>query len=257
MGWMRYSLSHPMSVITVQAAAELKAHPAKLQAAVAELGSWITGFEVDGQKYGGGYFPEYDPRALQFCDRVREKFGERAVRILECGCLEGGHTVVLGRRLPQARVLATDVRDDNLAKAQLHAALKGVTNIDWLRDDLDAEAVALRQPYDAVFSVGLVYHLARPEVYFQRVAAATSFLWLWTVVSEEADAVICRDIYRGRIYTEDVSHPLSAVRTESFFPTLGSLLQMIFAAGFKESRIYSLEQTKNGNGPAVLLEASK
>lgn len=246
-----------MNAMTVQQASQLKADQARLREEVNRLGSWITGFEVDGQKYGGTYFPEFDPRALQFCERMRERHGDSPVSILECGCLEGGHTVVLGRRLPQARLTATDVRDDSLAKAQLHAALKGVEGVRWVRDDLDAEARTLQDSYDAVFSVGLVYHLARPEEYIRKVAAAAPFLWLWTVVSEEADAVICRDIYRGRIYTEDVSHPLSAVRTESFFPTLGSLLQMIFSSGYKEVRIHSLEQTKNGNGPAVLLEASR
>lgn len=246
-----------MSAMTALEAQQLKADPERLREEVDRHGSWITGFEVDGRRYGGNYFPEFDPRALLFCARMAERHGDAPLRILECGCLEGGHTVVLGRRLPNARLTATDVRDDNLAKAQLHAALRGVEGVRWIRDDLDAEAITLNEPYDAVFSVGLVYHLAHPEKYIKRVASAAPFLWLWTVVSEEADAVICRDIYRGRIYTEDISHPLSAVRTESFFPTLGSLIQMIFTSGYKEVRIHSLEQTKNGNGPAVLLEASR
>src|SRR5437762_9322472 len=75
-----------------------------IRAQVEELGSWITGFEFEGTRYGGDYFPNDDSRVLRFVDAFRQWLRElpdrrRALRILECGCLEGGHTALLAKAL--------------------------------------------------------------------------------------------------------------------------------------------------------------
>src|SRR6266568_2805317 len=83
-----------------------------IRAQVEELGSWITGFEFEGTRYGGDYFPNDDSRVLRFVNAFRQWLRElpdrrRALRILECGCLEGGHTALLAKAFPEAEIVAT------------------------------------------------------------------------------------------------------------------------------------------------------
>ena len=82
-------------------------------------------------------------------------------------------------------------------------------------------------------------------------------LWLWTVFCAEPSAEHVEGPWRGRIYREPTDHPLSGVRHESFFPTLGSLIEMMTTAGYRTVEILDREETENGNGPAVLLAAGR
>ncbi|HEV2096207.1 MAG TPA: hypothetical protein VGQ82_06850 [Chthoniobacterales bacterium] len=63
--------------------------------------------------------------------------------------------------------------------------------------------------------------------------------------------------YRGRMLPESPSHPLSRVQRESFLPTIGSLADMLWAAGFETLEFLKKEMTSNGNGPAILLCAAR
>src|SRR5438270_13972228 len=71
------------------------------------LGPWITGFEFGGVQYGGQYRAGTDPRVLGFVSTFRERLAasnrrrDQPLRILECGCLEGGHTTVLAQACPE------------------------------------------------------------------------------------------------------------------------------------------------------------
>ena len=108
-----------------------------IRAQVEELGSWITGFEFEGTRYGGDYFPNDDSRVLRFVDAFRQWLRElpdrrRALRILECGCLEGGHTALLAKAFPEAEIVATDLREENLRKARFLVSLYGLNNVRWL-----------------------------------------------------------------------------------------------------------------------------
>ena len=81
---------------------------------------WITQLIIDGEKYGGDYDAYNDRRLIHFV----EKFSHKAktstdFSILECGCLEGGHTVKLAKEFPGAKITAIDARISNLEKAKL------------------------------------------------------------------------------------------------------------------------------------------
>ena len=227
-----------------------------LRSQVAALEPWITGFSVDGENYGGQYFAETDPRVHAFVGRLRKE--TRSInRILECGCLEGGHTSVLASSFPDATVTALDVRADNLAKAKLLTTVRGLNNIAFLQDDLEEPKTVFASAYDAIFCVGLLYHLRDPGKFLRHCAEASPFLWLWTVYCAETEAALIENGARGRLYLEPTAHPLSAVRNESFFPTLGSLVEMTLNGGYTTVEILKVEMTLNGNGPAVLLCAHR
>lgn len=227
-----------------------------LAARVAALGPWVTGFTVDGRKYGGDYVPASDPRVWLFVEHLK-KTGRAPADILECGCLEGGHTAVLAAQFPEATIHAVEVREENLAKARLLTELARRANVSFFRDDLDAPTVTFARGYDAIFCVGLLYHLRWPEEFLRRACAAAPVLWLWTVYCAEHEVARTEGVARGRDLWEPTAAPTAAVRPESFLPSLGSLVEYLWAAGYTNVNLVRKEMTANGNGPAVMLCASR
>jgi SAM-dependent methyltransferase len=233
-----------------------------IRAQVEELGPWITGFDFEGKRYGGDYVPKEDKRVAGFIDGFRrwlEKTGDRKLqlRILECGCLEGGHTVLLAQAFPSAEIVATDLRETNLRKARFLASLYQLGNIRWIKENLANPQLVWREDYDAVFCVGLLYHLHDPAKFLFEAAKRTSFLWLWTVICAETEAVVTEGSYRGRMLPEMPGHPLSGWERDSFLPTLGSLTDMLWNAGFRSVHLLDKGLTANDNGPYILLQAER
>ena len=141
-----------------------------IAAEVERLGPWITGFTAGGRDFGGQYFAEYDTRVSAFLEWLGpRRSGIR--RLLECGCLEGGHTVALAAALPDAQVFATEIREENLARAALLARVRNLANVRFLTDDLEEPAASLEQAYDAVVCIGLLYHLRDPAKFLADVRA--------------------------------------------------------------------------------------
>ncbi len=227
------------------------------------LGPWITGFEFGGTQYGGQYRADTDSRVLRFISRLRERLAasnrgrSKPLRILECGCLEGGHTSVLAQAFPEAEITAVDVRETSLEKAKFILSASGITNVRLSKENLNEPSPAFSQQYDAVFCVGLLYHLRQPAEFLARAAQATDFLWLSTIICAEPEAAVVEGDYRGRLFGEAVEHPLAGVDSQSFQPTIGSLADMLWAGGFNEISLLEKSMTPDGNGPAVLLKAEK
>ena len=227
------------------------------------LGPWITGFEFEGTQYGGQYRADTDSRVLRFINRFKERLAasnggqDQRLRILECGCLEGGHTSVLAQAFPEAEITAVDVRETSLEKAKFILSASGITNVRLTKENLNEPSAALRRQYDAIFCVGLLYHLRQPAEFLARVGQATGFLWLSTIICAEPEATAVEGTYRGRLFGEAVEHPLSGVNPQSFQPTIGSLADMLWAAGFSDISLLEKSMTPDGNGPAVLLRAEK
>ena len=227
------------------------------------LGPWITGFEFGGAQYGGQYRADTDSRVLRFISKFRERLAasnrgrDQPLRILECGCLEGGHTSVLAQAFPDAEITAVDVRETSLNKAKFILSASGITNVRLTKENLNEASPALSQQYDAIFCVGLLYHLRQPAEFLARAARATGFLWLSTIICAEPEGAVVEGDYRGRLFGEAVEHPLAGVNPQSFQPTIGSLADMLWAGGFNEISLLEKSMTPDGNGPAVLLKAEK
>ncbi len=207
------------------------------------LGPWITGFEFGGNHYGGQYRADTDSRVLRFISTFRERLAAsnrgrgQLLRILECGCLEGGHTRVLAQAFPEATITAVDVRETSLQKAKFILASSGITNVRLTKENLNESSAAFTEQYDAIFCVGLLYHLRQPAEFLARAGQAANFLWLSTIIF--------------------VERPLAGVNPQSFLPTIGSLVDMLWTAGFSEISLLEKSMTPDGNGPAVLLKAQR
>ena len=150
-----------------------------------------------------------------------------------------------------------DVRETSLEKAKFILSASGITNVRLTKENLNEPSPALSQQYDAIFCVGLLYHLRDPAAFLTRAAQATGFLWLSTIICAEPEATTVEDNFRGRFFGEAVEHPLSGVDPQSFQPTIGSLADMLWTAGFSEILLLEKSMTPDGNGPAVLLQAEK
>lgn len=230
----------------------MKAFPAE---EFSTLGPWITGFEINGSRFGGEYLAATDSRALRFVSEIKQRPEPR--RILECGCLEGGHTAVLASALPRAQIIAIDVRESSLQKAAWMMRWFDLSNVQLKQEDLSGDAPALQEKYDAIFCIGFLYHLPDPENFLARAARAALFLWLWTVICAETEASVDLREYRGRMLPEFAEHPLAGIRGDSFLPTLGSLNDMLWQAGYAKITLYEKAMTSNENGPAILLSAER
>jgi hypothetical protein len=158
--------------------------------------------------------------------------------------------------LPQAKIIAVDVREASLEKAKFIISSLGIANVQFSQENLDEQPPALVRQYDAIFCVGLLYHLRQPAMFLAHVGRAADFFWLWTVLCAEAEANVVEGNYRGRFFSEKIEHPLSGVYLQSFQPTIGSLAEMLWAAGFNEIVLLEKGITPRA-GPAVLLKAER
>ena len=220
-------------------------------AAFAEHGSWVTRFSIDGCEYGGSFDVRNDPRP----DAFRTAFPEAAT-ILELGSLEGGHTFELARRPGVTSVVALEGRRANLARAQTAARLLKAGNVRFIHADL--ETVALQQfgKFDAIFCSGLLYHLPAPWKLLRQFKKVSSHAFLWTHYCKEEGANTVMEGYKGTMKGESgLDEPLSGLSPHSFWPTLGSLVEMLKDAEFPMLDILHNEEDHR-DGPAVMIVAS-
>src|SRR5205807_6480231 len=129
-----------------------------------------------------------------------------------------GHTRVLAEAFPKATISVVDVRETSLQKAKFILSSSGITNVRLTRENLNEPSAAFSQQYDAIFCVGLLYHLRQPAEFLARAAQATGFLWLSTIICAEPEAIIVEGYYRGRFFCEAVEHPLAGVNPQHFQP---------------------------------------
>jgi SAM-dependent methyltransferase len=164
---------------------------------------------------------------------------------------------MLAQAFPQAQITAVEIREDSIRKAKFLHSLRKITNVRYLQDDLDNPQFVFAETYDVIFCVGLLYHLRDPARFLARACAAAPLLWVWSLVCTEAEAVVSENGYRGRLLLERPEHPLSGISSSSFIPTISSLADMLWAAGYQTIELLEKVMTSNGNGPALLLQAQR
>ena len=212
----------------------------------AERGPWVTAFEINGQVYGGQYSAENDDRLPEFFKRY-----PRPGRVLELGCLEGGHTIPLARRADH--VVAIDSRPENIRRAEFVRDLYDVSNVTFITADLENFSLESLGSFDVVFNVGLLYHLPEPWKLLEEIAPRTKHMFLWTHIAPSKWWYTQRGGYKGTVYEEGgVPDPLSGMSKTSFWPTERDLLKMLDHAGFSHSEVIDIDQSHK-HGPAILL----
>lgn len=209
-------------------------------------GPWVTCFPIDGKVIGGGYHAENDGRLKKFL-QLYPKPG----RVLELGCLEGGHTFPIAKAAEQ--VVAIDSRDRNLDRARWLQGVYQQKNISFVQANLEEFDLRLLGSFDVIFNVGLLYHLPEPWTVLERLAPLTRSMFLWTHVAPEELAGTEQRGYSGMSYEEHGAlDPLSGMSPSSFWPTMDDLLRMLRDAGFVDCEILD-DDADHPNGPAVCL----
>jgi SAM-dependent methyltransferase len=214
-----------------------------LKEAFSLLGPWKTLFEFDGETYGGDYFAASDPRLSEF----KREFPSTN-RILELGCLEGGHTVELAAEY--GSVVAVDSRAGNVRKARWAAGIARRKNVTFLCGNLETMDLEPLGLFDICFNVGLLYHLPEPWTLLNRLSRTCREMFLWTHYSNEDSH--SRGGYSGSLRGEfGFADPLSGMSPESFWPTKPELLRMLADTGFRDVQL--LADVNTPHGPSCTL----
>jgi len=199
---------------------------ATFAAELERLGPWTTRFRLHGQTMGGSYeVGEDDPLLRAFRERA-----PLARRVLELGCMEGGRTFPLSRRVGQ--VLAVDARREHLERARFIERQLGVLNTTFVELDLESADLSTFGTFDAIFNVGLLYHLADPAQLLRQCAEVAPEMLLWTHVVDDSDTE--HRGYRGRFTTENPTDRIGGLRSRSFRPERAELVRMLDDCGWRD-----------------------
>jgi cyclopropane fatty-acyl-phospholipid synthase-like methyltransferase len=186
------------------------------------------------------------------------------IRVLDLGCLEGGHSVTFART--GAQVVGIEGRKSNFVKANFAKKCNNFENLNFLHEDVRKLNCFTHGYFEVVICSGILYHLDYPDVFefIQKISeCCTNVAYINTHFSIE-DAELQKHnfpnlgpietvqfdgkSYKGAKYLEHTSdmtleqkesNSWSSIGNEtSFWPTLDSLVDMIKFAGF--SRIYRI-----------------
>jgi len=121
----------------------------------------------DGPLIAGSTLMEAMLRTLRLC------FGDRdpgTVRVVDLGCLEGGHAVEFARA--GYRTLGIEGRAANFERCRYVQDRLGLANLEFVFDDVrNVEQYGM---FDAAVCAGLLYHLDSPVGFLRTLGRATS-----------------------------------------------------------------------------------
>src|SRR5207248_1917304 len=126
---------------------------------VEALGPWFHNLDLNGVQTAPDHFLGDYPNIKwrQFADALPKNLGGRTV--LDIGCNAGFYAMEMKRRGAD-RVVAIDTEDEYLRQARFAAALNGF-EIDF-RNLSVYDVGALRERFDIVLFMGVLYHLRHP-----------------------------------------------------------------------------------------------
>jgi 2-polyprenyl-3-methyl-5-hydroxy-6-metoxy-1,4-benzoquinol methylase len=101
-------------------------------------------------------------RVMQITHDLAPKPIDR-LRILDLGCGEGVYAIEAA--LLGARVLALDARSERMAEGAAVAARHGLDKIEFRLEDARTVSRATHGEFEAVYLLGLLYHLDAPEAF--------------------------------------------------------------------------------------------
>jgi SAM-dependent methyltransferase len=224
---------------------------ADLTSEFAKLAPWIFKFRIDGADYGGAVSAVGDVRVEQFF-----QYAPNATSILELGALEGAQTFILAERPGVKKVVALEGRAANLRKAQFLRNLLHVENAEFAQANLEEVDLSTYGKFDAVFCCGLLYHLPKPWELIHQFPSLAPILFLWTAYAAENESVELPNGMRGKIHTEGgPDEPLSGLSSTATWLTLGSLIAVLTASGYKSVHVIHNDPT-HVNGPTVTIGAT-
>lgn len=202
-----------------------------------ETTPWVSGFKFRDNWYGGNYRPLDDGRL----DLFRQHFPD-ANKVLEIGCLEGGHSVRL-KQLGVKEVIAFDGRDTNIKKAEFIRACYGYSESDirFVHGDAETFDFSTIGSVGAILCIGVLYHLINPSRMIQQLSKLSNALFIWTHFNPKVSA----------FHPEgDIKSPTAGLSKRSLWLSKDALLRMFTRHDY---RIVFQREEPNPNGPCITL----
>ncbi len=207
---------------------------------------WMSCFRIDGQVYGSGLNHVHDARPGDFFRLV-----SNPRRVLELGSCQGGGTFQLAKHAGVEEVVGLEGRSCNIEKARLVQRALGIVNVRFIEANLESFDLSSLGRFDAVYCVGLLYHLPSPWQLLAKLQAVSDTLYVNTHYCPIDQANLSINGYEGAKWGEfGFADPLSGLSDWSFWPTLKSLAAMLTDTGFTPEIIdtdtISLGQSPHG-----------
>jgi tRNA (mo5U34)-methyltransferase len=132
----------------------------QIEQRVRELSPWFHDLDLNGVRTAPGHFLGQYPQGLW--EAVRHAVAEdlRGSTVLDIGCNAGFFSIEMSRRGAD-RVLAVDFDERYLEQARLAIDVSGARNIE-LRTLSVYDVAELREQFDLVLFMGVLYHLRHP-----------------------------------------------------------------------------------------------
>ena len=99
----------------------------------------------------------------QFVDMEVADYLSGPKDVLVAGCGTGWHPLNIAMLYPESQVLAVDLSTSSLAYAKRMAEKHGIGNIEYMQADI-LNLGKLDRQFDIVESIGVIHHMAEPEV---------------------------------------------------------------------------------------------
>ena len=209
-----------------------------------ERSPWMASFSINGRFYGSGLNHEQDVRPPSFFRLI-----PNPGRILELGACQGGGTLQLARHPSVREVVAIEGRAYNLQKAKFVAEALDVKNVVFIEANLESFDIASLGAFDAVYCVGVLYHLPDPMGLLVKLAAVTDLVYINTHYCPRNEVAMNVRGHAGKKWLEfGYEDPLSGLSPWSFWPTLDALATMLLEAGFIPE-ILETDTTGPGQSP--------
>ncbi|MBX5483116.1 MAG: TIGR04290 family methyltransferase [Myxococcaceae bacterium] len=133
----------------------------QIRARVEALGEWFHNLDLNGVQTAPGHFLGDYPRFKfeRFAHALPADLSGKSV--LDIGCNAGFYSLEMKRRGAE-RVLGIDTDERYLAQARFAAEVCGVADAIEFREMSVFEIAALRERFDLVIFMGVLYHLRHP-----------------------------------------------------------------------------------------------
>jgi SAM-dependent methyltransferase len=223
-----------------------------------QCGPWQSRFVIDGETLGGLYDFPADPR-------IRRLAGELSLegkRVLELGCLEGGHSLALSRLGPR-ELVAVEGRAASYVRCCVVKNVFGLDRVRFVLDDVRHVTPERYGRFDVVVAMGVLYHLPDPHVLLANLPRLADVVYLSTHYanerhpqhSPEATLDTPWGTVRGRRYREyGLADPLSGLEQHSFWLRASDLLDLCRRAGFTDVKEMARDDGADPTGTPSWIE---
>lgn len=210
---------------------------------IEELKKWRYHHGLDELKQRNDTYHAYCRRIDCMKDMLRSAFDHfgiktQGTRIADLAASEGFFSNFMVEEFGAKEAHCFEINLDQVHRAHLIHALKGIDNVKYWRTDFETTgwALGLKKSYDIVLCLGIIYHLQNPFLFLRNLYEVTNKV----AVVESDTPVVKGDLHpkefsRISLNRDVVTLEKGVVRQLiEFRPNREALIAMLHAVGFKK-----------------------